>query len=387
MRRCRSSQPGLPRACRGDNIPRMRAWAAALLLAACNANSLEPTEKADGGVDLAANDGSATLNDSAVPLPCSAACTTGCCDPTGVCHSGLELTACGAGGHFCSPCTSSQCVQLADGRGGQCVSPDGGTCGPGNCSGCCQGASCITAISDSACGTGGEACSVCQPGDFCKGGCFHSQPNCGPSNCNGCCEGPYCATGLNNNSCGVGGESCQNCVVGPPCQASGLGGACGGKQTCNQLNCRGCCMGIVCVDGMTDSACGSNGDDCKACASGESCQIVYPWGGACEAPPFCSANCFGCCQDSQCMTGDSDTVCGGNTSACQDCTRFGAHCGMGLNGHKCVINSGCTAQSCAGCCYGDVCAVGTQAVACGVMGAACVDCSHTGQVCVAGSCH
>jgi hypothetical protein len=48
----------------------------------------------------------------------------------------------------------------------------------------------------------------------------------------------------------------------------------------------------------------------------------------------------------------------------------------------------CDPMRCAtGCCYGDICAQGTQDIACGIKGVACVDCTRvSGEVCVSGFC-
>lgn len=48
----------------------------------------------------------------------------------------------------------------------------------------------------------------------------------------------------------------------------------------------------------------------------------------------------------------------------------------------------CSVESCSsGCCYGNVCAFGTQDIACGVSGNRCLDCTaYSGTTCVNGAC-
>ncbi len=214
-------------------------------------------------------------------------------------------------------------------------------CGPATCDGCCDGPTCVAraAVTDARCGSGGEACEACPPGAFCKGGCFQRMDACGPANCAGCCEGDFCATGVHNGACGHGGQLCQLCGDGAQCEPwRGGGGACGGVQMCTPYNCGGCCDGPVCRPGATASQCGSNGDPCHACAADEACVAVFPRGGECEAPPFCTG-CRGCCRGNTCMPGTADGACGGDGSACQDCTAFGASC-SGITANRPVCAPG-----------------------------------------------
>jgi hypothetical protein len=47
----------------------------------------------------------------------------------------------------------------------------------------------------------------------------------------------------------------------------------------------------------------------------------------------------------------------------------------------------CSPMSCPnGCCYGRICALGKQNIACGTSGFACADCTLFGEVCMAGVC-
>jgi len=67
-------------------------------------------------------------------------------------------------------------------------------------------------------------------------------------------------------------------------------------------------------------------------------------------------------------------------------------CAPSNDGGDCVADSGvggqcegvgtCDATSCAGCCAGNLCAVGTQSVGCGQRGVPCQDCSADGGLCL-----
>src|SRR5581483_6086613 len=214
--------------------------------------------------EAAPDDGGSVALDAALDAAkaCEANCPLGCCDLDGICETGLKDSACGAAGRSCRACRSvDSCVTLADGSGGSCVGFQHAPCNP-MCSGCCQGMNtCIDLanISAQACGTGGETCSVCAPGDVCKGECAHPQPSCGPSNCAGCCiDGAYCAVGTNNNACGQAGQACQQCSDTARCQSRPSGGGhCGDGQSCGPLNCGGCCTDGECVPGYSTSLCGT----------------------------------------------------------------------------------------------------------------------------------
>jgi hypothetical protein len=339
----------------------------------------------DGGVAVDAGASEIDVADDASPnmvgtydagSSCVLVCP-GCCQGT-VCvpSQAMSAAACGYPGNTCSACgDSGTCV-----KGGceyvGCSPPcdDGGVCVNGTClfnrPGC-----------PTPCGEGG----VCI-----RGSCLYGQPACGPANCRGCCVSPnMCVNGTDVHACGVGGLDCETCGPGAgPCvpQADG-GGLCGGVQTCTPDNCSsGCCVGNLClVTGRSDSACGWMGQACVACAPGETCV-----GSQCQKPPFCvgGVNCGGCCLGNQCVKGNADNACAWAAASvgdrCLDCTAQGLFC------HNGYCTPGCSPSNCAGCCSGNVCATGTQVVACGVGGVACNDCTvppaFTGAVCEAGIC-
>jgi hypothetical protein len=90
----------------------------------------------------------------------------------------------------------------------------------------------------------------------------------------------------------------------------------------------------------------------------------------------------------ECFEGTQDSYCGSGGLGCQECapSMNGGHCvaDPGVGGH-CEGVGMCNATNCAGCCAGNVCAVGTQNIACGLAGAPCQDCSADAGICVSGS--
>jgi hypothetical protein len=181
--------------------------------------------------------------------------------------------------------------------------------------------------------------------------------------------------------------------------SSSLGGS-GSSGPCSFANCAGCCLGNKCVlSGSPTDPCGSNGEACTTCPSGYSC-----FAGGCmqQTSGGCSpANCNGCCFNAsmplpgggvqggstECFLGTQDDYCGSGGLGCQACapSTNGGHCAAdpGVGGH-CEGAGTCNATNCAGCCLGEVCAVGMQNVACGLSGAPCQDCSADGGLCITG---
>ncbi len=156
--------------------------------------------------------------------------------------------------------------------------PEGETCTPQNCPGCCRGNTCETGTADLGCGTGGAACEACTDGKRCTGG--KCEQKCGPDNCTGCCDGDTCKTGTDKDSCGGGGVACASCTaVGPTF-------VCANKQ-CADQNCQascptGCCTSAGCQPGTDTTACGTGGGACAACDYGERCGTTR----ACELDPL-----------------------------------------------------------------------------------------------------
>ncbi len=101
--------------------------------------------------------------------PCNANTCSGCCTSNGVCLSGEQPFACGSGANACVRCADAfvcregACVSAEEPDAG--VLPDAGmeTCGPHNCSGCCEDGQCMRFIDQgkARCGSRGEACGTC----------------------------------------------------------------------------------------------------------------------------------------------------------------------------------------------------------------------------------
>jgi hypothetical protein len=147
-----------------------------------------------------------------------------------------------------------------------------------NCSGCCMpDGSCWTAGQDNAhCGGDGSLCLNCGPGYVCDQTASHTCTiACSPQNCQGCCVGGVCSTGTDPTSCGSGGDLCVQCGSGQSC----VSGACITLTQCGSTLCAGCCDGNdVCHTGTGDTLCGTGGAACQDCADGgHTCQ-----GGVCS---------------------------------------------------------------------------------------------------------
>jgi hypothetical protein len=144
------------------------------------------------------------------------------------------------------------------------------------------------------CGSNGEACTICGPGESCiGGGCQRSLgTTCTPATCAGCCpsdalnSSSQCFDGSQDAFCGSRGDQCQVCspsTNGGHCVAnsSGGGGHCEGAGQCDETNCAGCCSGAVCAEGSQDIACGSNGAPCQNCTTGTPPGLAGVDGGVC----------------------------------------------------------------------------------------------------------
>jgi hypothetical protein len=228
------------------------------------------------------------------PPPCGPGTCDGCCDAQGACRFGDESDACGAGGQLCTDCTATGegCVN------GACQGPPP-PCGPGNCGGCCDAAgNCVAGTSHTACGTAGNACQACtsqgkvctQPGNYCA---FF--PSCGPFTCPaGCCDSAgKCQNGVTNSACGTNGQSCKDCTAtGQSCAASGF---CYSGPHCGPDNCAGCCTANGnCLSGASSGQCGQFGKLCDNCnAKGQTCI-----GQVCSSGSTCPAAYPGCSPDS-----------------------------------------------------------------------------------------
>ncbi|MFT3713682.1 MAG: scavenger receptor cysteine-rich domain-containing protein [Archangium sp.] len=123
-------------------------------------------------------------------------CPFGCCDSAGVCQPGSSDMQCGSQAKACTACSAGLTCQIgrcmgasadggtgggtgggggstgggggatggggvSGGGGGATGGGGGGTCDTSSCSTCCRGGVCVSATSNTACGTGGNVCTDC----------------------------------------------------------------------------------------------------------------------------------------------------------------------------------------------------------------------------------
>jgi hypothetical protein len=313
--------------------------------------------------------------------PCSpTTCGTGCCNYA-QCMPGNAPTACGTAGFPCVVCTGNEVCQ-----NGQCMPPAGG-CGPVNCaSGCCAGQICKPGDAATACGTAGAICTDCTksggtcPNKTCQGG-----TGCSSSSCNGCCSSNQCFQGNTHALCGKGGVACVDCAAqSKSCDSAS--GTCGSAPpTCGAGSCSGCCSGNTCQAGKVDTACGMGGVNCVDCTSfGASCDGAA---GKCKGGrPTCGpATCAsGCCDNNQCMPGNTTAACGGGGGACANCGS--GSCDLATKTCKATPPPPCGPSNCTGCCdAGGKCKTGITDSLCGQGGGSCVDCTAQSKTCDAPS--
>lgn len=252
-------------------------------------------------------------------IPCLRSNCDGCCDDSGECQRGDQLSACGARAEACATCAQNGAC-----RSGACVAGDGGTagpkdggCGPANCNGCCDSNDfCRGGNTNQYCGLAGAACGPCPAGQACQAN------RCAAATCNGCVDQDGgCQPGNAPTACGRDAGTCAVCAGAQSC----LLGQCT-STTCGSQNCNGCCDGTQCVTAGTSLKCGTGGSPCVACTSPAVCQ-----GGACTTPTPPDAgsgggcgpsNCNGCCQGSVCKAGTSSSACGEAGDACEVCVFF-----------------------------------------------------------------
>ena len=187
-----------------------------------------------------------------------------------------------------------------------------------SCAGCCQGNSCVTAVSTSTCGGNGSTCTACAgaSSDNCDQGtcacgfgppcgagtrCVGSTCVCDSATCaSGCCAGTACVSVLTTSQCGASGAQCQTCDTtranncGNGTCRCGTGAACGTGQRCFNSACvcdstscaLGCCNGLSCLSPGTVSQCGTNGGTCSVCDAlrADNCG---PGGCRCGGAPQC----------------------------------------------------------------------------------------------------
>ncbi|CAN5768681.1 hypothetical protein BH09MYX1_BH09MYX1_40420 [soil metagenome] len=161
---------------------------------------------------------------------------------------------------------------------------------------------------------------------------------------------------------------------------------------CGPTTCAtGCCLPDgTCNAKPSPASCGAEGSMCLKCAADfQICNKPAPGCSKNSVPKCDSTTCDGCCvfidKIGYCIAGDHPRACGHDGQACGNCGVGGSCAQQSSGGGVCVGSPAqCNAQTCTGCCVGNVCAVGLQNIACGVQGAVCTDCSAKGQGCKGG---
>ena len=220
-----------------------------------------------------------------------------------------------------------------------------------------------------------------------------SDAGCDAQTCpSGCCNSAgVCLAGTDITACGALGQTCANCQAAGHNLCDATLHACGdnvGAQ-CDPANCKGCCSGSQCLVGTNLNACGQSGAACTDCATaGQTCVASsgpLP-GGACQAAKTCDPQSCpnGCCDTAgMCRRGMSDPHCGAGGAACQDCTATGETC----MSQTCVAPPPPCPNGCTTCCdTAGNCLPGTMDSQCGSSGMQCQDCTTSSQVCNFGSC-
>lgn len=172
-------------------------------------------------------------------------------------------------------------------------------------------------------------------------------PGCDRRRCQGCCtrEGS-CVIGQEQGACGAEGEDCEDCSL-----SRGYGsfacrsGSCvsGVASFVGRDQCPGCVSiwsegGYDCYSRIDRRACGGPAAPCVSCKPNEECAALSDGGWGCapaKKPDACGATtCVGCCVGDVCALGTQDLACGSaNGEACVDCTMTGARC----QGRHCVL--------------------------------------------------
>ncbi|MEN9796519.1 MAG: hypothetical protein RL653_215 [Pseudomonadota bacterium] len=212
---------------------------------------------------------------------------------------------------------------------------------------------------------------------------------CSPSTCAGCCLAGVCIRlgDQTAGTCGVQGAACRACLTGEMCDV----GLCLPQESCSAANCaNGCCYAGTCValNAQDNVACGTGAEACGRCVVGTRCSQ-----GACATPPPapdagpCGPDTCpqGCCSGESCIVAAAQNAgaCGTGGGACEACLT-----GQACEAGTCASGAGCGPDNCpGGCCAGAVCvAFAAQGPgACGTGGEACTGCA-TGESCTGGVC-
>lgn len=284
------------------------------------------------------------------------------CDPSGANCVPASQSGGGSGGGATGGGGGGGGATMDGGAGGGAMGGGSGggasSCDPSTCTGCCDGAACVTGDQVTACGVDGNACVDCGSGQRCVGGqCQVLVSNGGACSENGQCASGFCASGVCCNSACTG--ACETCT------ATGNEGRCtplpeaSMVATCGDYACDG-------VNGSCPSTCTSQ----RQCTSGRYCNAngacvqLKPSGAACQSSPECGS---GFCADGVCC----NTACTGSCDRCNltgqegTCTPAPANdpgspacggsvvCNGSLNDCPILCSSGCPANTW---CSGQYCA-------------------------------
>jgi outer membrane protein assembly factor BamB len=199
---------------------------------------------------------------------------SGTCSPgNGHCTYAPTDTPCGPAG-----CSNGQCV------GNPCV---GITCDQPPAPTCVNATTVQTSISPGTCTPDGGFCSyattqiACDGGQQCNlGECQTPPPQCNPSNCSGCCNGLTCVpfSAQSSGECGSGAMGCAACGTSSPvCQAGACVNECVGV-TCNEPPSPTCLNSSTLVTYTGPGTCSPATGTCsypsnqQSCSGGDVCQ-------------------------------------------------------------------------------------------------------------------
>ncbi|MGA7120879.1 MAG: hypothetical protein WBY94_12320 [Polyangiaceae bacterium] len=160
-------------------------------------------------------------------------CPTGCCDQNDQCQPGASSLACGSAGANCQVCLPGG---VCDNQ--ECVTADGGAlCNGNNCHGCCDATGVCRSGGDvTACGVNGILCADCtHVGGQCSYGLcagFDAASSC-MEFCIGCCDtSGVCHPGTTDTQCGF--QACADCTATNPPSTCNVNAA---PRACASLQC------------------------------------------------------------------------------------------------------------------------------------------------------
>lgn len=197
----------------------------------------------------------------------------GVCDgKTGSCVYTPVDTACGAGGCLDGKCLADKCAGVT------CNRPPASTCidsstvqtfeSPGTCN--VSTGQCAYVARTVTC-TGGKQCS--------QGACIIPPPACSASNCTGCCNGDTCLgyASQSSSQCGQNGAACGACGTSSPvCQSGTCVNLCAGVS-CNSPPANRCADSSTLQQYSPSGSCAPSTGQCSygsqnvACATGKVC--------------------------------------------------------------------------------------------------------------------